>query len=87
MSKRRTPTIPNKCPICAAVFQFGKPNREAEGGEVLEVTYACGGRVTLYRFPEGWRLDICNCKKQPTHQQKIMEGNQKSLFIEQQQGD
>ena len=86
MTKRRTPTIPNKCPICGEPFQFGRPNKKVTAGEVMEVIYKCGGHVSLYRFPEGWRLDIFECKEQNQPQKENQKARQTPLFDERPQG-
>lgn len=86
MPKRRTPTIPPKCPICGALYWIGKPNQKITGGEVMEVKYDCGGHVSLYRFPEGWRLDIFECKEQKQPQQETKKTKERWLFTDQEGG-
>ena len=63
MPKKPLNLIPLRCPLCGAAFALGKPNKRAEGDDVLTFTYGCGAHVGIYKFPGGWRMDIFECKK------------------------
>lgn len=82
MLKKPLKLIPLRCPFCQAAFDQGKPNKRAEGDDVLTFTYGCGAHAGIYKFPGGWRMDIFECNEKKLSQGSATTKNITGLFNE-----
>ena len=86
MPKRKTPTIPNKCPFCGARFNFDEPHRKTTKEGTIRADFVCGGHILQYQVPGGWRLDIFECREKEHHQKEPKQTPERWLFTDQEGG-
>jgi len=86
MPKEKGISTPHKCPICGAPWETGATHPFRTDPGMIQTFYGCGGHVSLYTFPDGWRMDIYKCTKPPEEKTRQREKKERWLFTDQEGG-
>lgn len=86
MPKEKGISTPLKCPICGAPWEIGATHPLRTDPGIIQRFYECGGHISLYPFPGGWRMDVYKCSKPTEEKTRQHKKKERWLFTDQEGG-